>query len=143
MTTQEAVSMQFSNKLNFLMNITNTSNKELAEGISVDRSLISLLRSGKRKTPRNHDHIRKMASFFARRCSADFQFHALAEMLEKPELRPHMPTETLVGYLYQWMRGDTPVLERVLENIAQIPPAPDLPSEGPLTYPPIQGEGQT
>lgn len=43
MTTQEAVSMQFSNKLNFLMNITNTSNKELAEGISVDRSLISLL----------------------------------------------------------------------------------------------------
>ena len=30
--------MQFSNKLNFLMNITNTSNKELAEGISVDRS---------------------------------------------------------------------------------------------------------
>ena len=135
--------MQFSNKLNFLMNITNTSNKELAEGISVDRSLISLLRSGKRKTPRNHDHIRNMASFFARRCSADFQFHALAEMLEKPELRSHMPTETLVGYLYQWMRGDTPVLERVLENIAQIPPAPDLPSEGPLTYPPIQGEGQT
>lgn len=100
--------MQFSNKLNFLMNITNTSNKELAEGISVDRSLISLLRSGKRKTPRNHDHIRNMASFFARRCSADFQFHALAEMLEKPELRSHMPTETLVGYLYQWMRGDTP-----------------------------------
>ena len=135
--------MQFSNKLNFLMNITNTSNKELAEGISVDRSLISLLRSGKRKTPRNHDHIRNMASFFARRCSADFQFHALAEMLEKPELRSHMPTETLVGYLYQWMRGDAPVLERVLENIAQIPPAPDLPSEGPLTYPPIQGEGQT
>lgn len=64
--------MQFSNKLNFLMNITNTSNKELAEGISVDRSLISLLRSGKRKTPRNHDHIRHMASFFARRCTADF-----------------------------------------------------------------------
>ena len=95
--------MQFSNKLNFLMNITNTSNKELAEGISVDRSLISLLRSGKRKTPRNHDHIRNMASFFARRCSADFQFHALAEMLEKPELSHAcheylMRTAELVGY---------------------------------------------
>lgn len=93
--------MQFSNKLNFLMNITNTSNKELAEGISVDRSLISLLRSGKRKTPRNHDHIRHMASFFARRCSADFQFHALAEMLEKPELRKNTSTESLVEQLYQ------------------------------------------
>ena len=135
--------MQFSNKLNFLMNITNTSNKELAEGISVDRSLISLLRSGKRKTPRNHDHIRRMASFFARRCTADFQFHALAEMLEKPELRSGMSTELLVDHLYHWLLGDTSVLERVLENITSIPPIPDLPSEGPLTYPPIQGEGQT
>ena len=135
--------MQFSNKLNFLMNITNTSNKELAEGISVDRSLISLLRSGKRKTPRNHDHIRRMASFFARRCTADFQFHALAEMLEKPELRSGMSTELLVDHLYHWLLGDTSVLERVLENITSIPPVPDLPSEGPLTYPPIQGEGQT
>lgn len=135
--------MQFSNKLNFLMNITNTSNKELAEGISVDRSLISLLRSGKRKTPRNHDHIRHMASFFARRCSADFQFHALAEMLEKPELRSNAPTETLVDHLYRWMLGDTPVLERLLENITPIPPVPDLPPEGALTQPPIQGDGQT
>ena len=61
--------MQFSNKLNFLMNITNTSNKELAEGIAVDRSLISLLRSGKRKTPHNHEHVMHMANFFARRCT--------------------------------------------------------------------------
>ncbi|MBO5153421.1 MAG: hypothetical protein J6C00_03585 [Eubacterium sp.] len=135
--------MQFSNKLNFLMNITNTSNKELAEAISVDRSLISLLRSGKRKTPRNHDHIRHMASFFARRCSADFQFHALAEMLEKPELRSSTPTETLVDYLYQWMLGDKPVLERLLENVSPIPPAPNLPPEGPLTHPSMPSEGLT
>ena len=113
--------MQFSNKLNFLMNITNTSNKELAEAISVDRSLISLLRSGKRKTPRNHDHIRHMASFFARRCSADFQFHALAEMLEKPELRSNAPTDTLVDHLYRWMLGDTPMIEHVFENVSQPP----------------------
>lgn len=110
--------MQFSNKLNFLMNITNTSNKELAEGISVDRSLISLLRSGKRKTPRNHDHVRHMASFFARRCTADFQFHALAEMLNTPEIQSSLPTETLVDDLFNWMLGDTPMLEHILENVA-------------------------
>lgn len=56
--------MQFSDKLNFLMNITQTSNKELAMGISVDRSLISLLRNGKRGIPRNHVHIQNMAFFF-------------------------------------------------------------------------------
>ncbi|MGN0505709.1 MAG: hypothetical protein ACI4FZ_04065 [Lachnospiraceae bacterium] len=115
--------MQFSNKLNFLMNITNTSNKELAEGISVDRSLISLLRNGRRKTPRNHDHIRHMASFFAKRCSADFQFHALAEMLEKPELCPDIPTDTLSDQLYSWMLGDAPMIEHLLENISQPPAA--------------------
>ena len=41
--------MQFSDKLDFLMRITNTTNKELSQAISVDRSLISLLRTGKRK----------------------------------------------------------------------------------------------
>ena len=113
--------MKFSNKLNFLMNITNTSNKELAEGISVDRSLISLLRTGKRKTPRNHDHILHMASFFARRCLADFQFYALAEMLEKPELRSGIPEQELSNQLYKWMLGDLPVVEHIFENITQPP----------------------
>lgn len=53
--------MLFSDKLNFLMNLTQTSNKELAAAISVDRSLISLLRTGKRGMPRNREHISRMA----------------------------------------------------------------------------------
>lgn len=135
--------MQFSIKLNFLMNITNTTNKELAEGISVDRSLISLLRNGKRKMPRNLEHIHHMASFFARRCSAEFQLHALAEMLGKPELRATTSPETLTEHIYHWMLGDTPVLERVLENInapiseQSAPPAP------PTIFPAVAQAGQT
>ena len=128
------------------MNITNTSNKELAEGICVDRSLISLLRSGKRKTPRNHDHIRHMASFFARRCQADFQFHALAEMIGKSELRPGIPTEVLVDHLYQWMSGDTPVMERVFEAIMTLPATAGNAPNTPLSPPPSTGhalDGQT
>ena len=53
--------MLFSDKLNFLMILTQTSNKELAAAISVDRSLISLLRTGKRGMPRNREHISRMA----------------------------------------------------------------------------------
>ena len=41
--------MTFQEKLQFLMKITQTSNKELAANISVDPSLISLLRTGRRK----------------------------------------------------------------------------------------------
>ncbi len=47
--------MEFHDKLIFLMNITQTSNKELAHPLSVDPSLISLFRSGKRNPPRNAD----------------------------------------------------------------------------------------
>ena len=124
--------MQFSIKLNFLMKITNISNKELAEGISVDRSLISLLRNGKRKMPRNHEHIHRMASYFARHFSADFQFHALSEMLGKPELRSNISVEALTEQIYQWMLGDTPVMERVLEHLITPPADSAVP---PLTPP--------
>lgn len=41
--------MDFSSKLNFLMNITQTSNKELAKSIYVDPSLISHLKIWKQK----------------------------------------------------------------------------------------------
>lgn len=135
--------MQFSNKLNFLMNITNTSNKELAEGISVDRSLISLLRSGRRKTPRNHEHIRHMASFFAKRCSADFQFHALAEMLEKPELRPDISDEALSDQLYIWMLGDTQMIEHIFENISRPSTASHVKQEHTPIYLCTPQDGQT
>lgn len=136
--------MQFSIKLNFLMNITNTSNKELAEGISVDRSLVSLLRNGKRKMPRNHEHIHRMASFFARRCSAEFQLHAIAEMLGKPELRANISTEALTDQLYHWMLGDTPVLERVLENVTiPLPPPGTPPAPSSESIPSFPSEGQT
>ena len=55
--------MQFNDKLIFLMNITQTTNKELANNISVDPSLIILLRSGKRKKPQKINHIKNMAYF--------------------------------------------------------------------------------
>ena len=43
--------MQFCDKLDFLMKISNTANKELAHGSAVYRSLISLRRTGRRPRP--------------------------------------------------------------------------------------------
>ena len=53
--------MEFKDKLNFLMKITQVSNKEISKAIAVDPSLVSLLRSGKRKPPQNNIHIINMA----------------------------------------------------------------------------------
>lgn len=113
--------MQFSDKLNFLMNITQTSNKELALGISVDRSLVSLLRSGKRGMPRNLAHIRHMALFFAKRCTADFQRHALAEMLGLSALRSSLPTEVLAQHLEKWLQGDMDIVGQIIDSIDSMP----------------------
>ena len=75
--------MDFKDKLIFLMNITQTSNKELAKGISVDPSLISLLRSGKRKQPQNVLHIKNMALFLPRDATQGFSAMRYLRCLDK------------------------------------------------------------
>ena len=113
--------MQFKDKLDFLMKITQTSNKELAKGLSVDPSLISLLRSGKRKQPHNPQRINHMADYFASRCNADFQRNALSEMLGQTMLRSPMPQDALSSCLSRWLRGDSDMVEQILESINTIP----------------------
>lgn len=132
--------MDFSDKLNFLMKITQTMNKDLADGISVDRSLISLLRTGKRGMPRNREHISRMADYFARHCTADFQRHALSEMLGQTVLRSSMPTDFLAGYLERWLANEPELnmtefvfLEEDPSKPAEAPPVPDLPAASSST----------
>lgn len=131
--------MQFSDKLNFLMNISQTSNKALAAAISVDRSLISLLRNGKRKMPRNQDHIRHMAIFFAQHCTAEFQHHALAEMTGQSIFRSTIPVEIMADHLTNWLLGDSSVIQELLEGIQAAPPIPSVADpEPPVTISPQQ-----
>lgn len=119
--------MKFSDKLVFLMKVTQTSNKELAEGISVDPSLISLLRTGKRKQPHNTNHIKNMASFFSRRCSTGFQRNAIAEMLGQRSIVLAMPTEVLAERLESWLLRDPEITETLLSGIDIIPGKPQEP----------------
>ena len=111
--------MHFKDKLVFLMNLTQTSNKELANGISVDPSLISLLRTGKRKQPQNPNHIKHMAVFFARKCSADYQRNALAEMLGQNSIRSSMPSEVLAKRLESWLIKDSDIMDYLVEGMEE------------------------
>ena len=58
--------MQFYEKLSFVMNLTQITNRELAFKAQVDPSLISRFRSGKRGLPRNLELLRRMADILAR-----------------------------------------------------------------------------
>ena len=114
--------MDFNSKLIFLMNITQTSNKELAKSIYVDPSLISHLKSGNRKKPHNYQHIVNMAEFFAKKSQADFQRNAISEMLGKASISSSMPNQMLAKYLENWLLNDgdrSDLMENILENIDQ------------------------
>ena len=131
--------MEFSDKLNFLINVSQTSNKELAMELSVDRSFISLLRNGKRNL-RNRQTIKKMAFFFARHCTTEFQHYALSEMLGQAALRSDMPITVLAGRLEQWLAGDTGIIDEYEEESTV--PLPTLQTE-PFKSPFAQSAGNT
>ena len=110
----------FSEKLSFLMYICKAENKELAAALSVDASLISLMRTGKRKLPKDTAKTEKMAEFFARRCSAAYQRQALSEMLGKAAIGTGMPIDVLAAYIAEWISGGKNLADEVLSDIKTV-----------------------
>ncbi|MGN0968481.1 MAG: hypothetical protein ACI4O3_04350 [Oscillospiraceae bacterium] len=128
--------MDFAEKLKFLMHITQTSNKELAAALSVDRSFISLMRTGRRGLPKSPELVRQMTVFFAKRTTADFQLHALSEMLGQVAVRSAMPAEALAAYLEKWLLGSTSIVEEIAEGIKAVPAKlPEAPAKCPAPVP--------
>lgn len=107
--------MQFYEKLIFLLNLTQTSNRILAQELKVDPSLISRLRTGTRGVPHNRDHIKAMASYFARKCTTDYQRQAVSGMLGIKQALT-MKTEQLSEILYYWLCGDTDEVGRFMRT---------------------------
>lgn len=75
--------MEFHEKLDFLMTLTNTTNSGLALQIKIDASHISRLRRGQRSAPKDMACIKSMASYFVKTCKLDYQRRTLIEALER------------------------------------------------------------
>lgn len=73
--------MKFSEKLDSLMNITNTSNSALGQKVKLDPSHISRLRRGQRNAIKDDGVLTAMADYFARHCVSDYQRKALSDIL--------------------------------------------------------------
>ena len=107
--------MQLYEKLNFLLDLTFSTNRMLAQAIQVDPSLISRLRTGARRLPRNQKYVKPMAQFFAKRCTADYQRQALSEMLGVRQ--DFLADEKhLLGILYDWLCGETDEVSRFMRT---------------------------
>lgn len=98
--------MTFAEKLDILMNITNTSNSVLARNISLDASFISRLRRGVRTPSKNVTYIQAMAEYFARNCRAGYQKTALLEAIQDSSGFQPQTSAELMDLIYEWLRAE-------------------------------------
>lgn len=98
--------MTFAEKLDLLMNVTNTSNSMLARSISMDPSFISRLRRGTRTPARNVNYILAMAEYFNRSCHAEYQKAALREAMKSSFINQPQETCDMVELLNKWLKEE-------------------------------------
>lgn len=129
--------MLFHEKLDFLMNITKTSNSLLAQNTFLDASHISRLRRGERKLVKDADYLKKMAAYFARQCVEEYQQKALLEVIQKPAAllqNPKNKTQLIYSWLLDDGSEDTAAVHGFLDDIANIQFKKPL-NEASLPYP--------
>lgn len=127
--------MQFYQKLDFLMNITKTSNSALGQKVRLDASHISRLRRGQRNAIKDEAIITAMADYFARHCTADYQRKALSDTLRINVAT--LDTSEFPTYIAKWLsneKGDgIKAVEGFLDNLLEINLNPKLPEKLPET----------
>ncbi len=94
--------MNISEKLDFLMNLTNTKNVALGKALSFDPSYISRIRSGSRGTPKNQPFSREVAAYFSRNIKDTYQIEAVSKMIFGSDALP-IDKDDLENSLYKWL----------------------------------------
>ncbi len=97
--------MQFHEKLDFLMNVSNIRNSQLAAYVKLDPSHISRLRRGKRGQIKNNVVMTKMAEYFAKRCHHSYQKKTLSDVLNINLIA--LDESELSKIILNWLKKDT------------------------------------
>lgn len=95
--------MDFNEKLDFLMKLTNTSNSLLARHIAMDPSFVSRLRSGTRKPSKNEDYIEPISKFLSKRCTEDYQKDGLFDILGISQRHVPMDPISISALMISWL----------------------------------------
>jgi len=118
--------VQFAEKLDFLMNMTNTTNSALALNVRLDASHISRLRRGQRRALRNQACIYAMAEYFARHCEEAYRRKALLDTMDA-ELGTG-DTKSLAERIAQWLSEEktdgVQTVEHFLSGLNRVPAPP-------------------
>lgn len=99
--------MKFHEKLTFLMNLTQTSNKTLSAKLNVDPSLVSMLKTGKRKMSKNADYINTMAEHFGKNCTSEYQRYSLSDALKNENIKLISSPDHLADVIFNWLNDSS------------------------------------
>ncbi|MEA4933500.1 MAG: hypothetical protein VB071_08000 [Lawsonibacter sp.] len=135
--------VQFCEKLDFLMRLTNSTNSALSLSIKLDASHISRLRRGQRGALKDLTCIQSMAAYFARNCKEDYQRKALADVLH---ISPSsFDGDTLALHISNWLTSklnyEAAAVKSFLAGFSNVSsrqtmPRVDQPKKAPLAPPP-------
>lgn len=92
-------------KLNFLMQVTETRNNILGKAIAFDPSYISRIRTGSRGVPKHRDFIYPAAAFFAQAVQTKEQKEKLAEAICPGKIWPR-DINRAIGLIANWLKQD-------------------------------------
>lgn len=95
--------MLFHEKLSFLIDTCQVSNKVLSSRLNVDPSLISLLKNGKRRKPHNSDYLYAMADLFSKSVHTDYQRNVLADTIGDPDINIMFDESDLCSAIFTWL----------------------------------------
>ncbi len=96
--------MTFSEKLSFLLDISGTSNAELARAADIDPSQVSRLKNGTRNIPKRIRTIELIAEHFAQQCTSDYQRTAIAEKIGDKSIINDRSLPHITDVLCRWLR---------------------------------------
>jgi len=109
----------FHEKLDLLMTAFGVSNSKLARQLSVDPSLISRWRTGKRRPPQGSQYLEAVAAYFARHFQAGYQKAALREIIGLPDEQKTSLAQ-MEAFLLAWLSGQAaPPGERFAETFLE------------------------
>lgn len=102
----------FSERLDFLMNLTGMQNNTVALAASIDASYISRLRKGSRRLPANQTYVLPMSRCFARQLKQPYQRDAMRNALH---LDAEWPDDEEYGaqIIYAWLTENRKPLSSV------------------------------
>jgi len=113
--------MTFSEKFDFLLKLTGTSNSVLARHMRLDPSYISRLRHGSRTLPRDSEYLPQIAAFLVRQCAGTEQRRTLCQTIGVPV---EQSEDVLEQQLIRWLCDEEDLVGSLLSEFSAMAPAP-------------------